>query len=84
MCEVCKAEGADYLFRNGPKKALMKEHLYKVFRRAVAPVRMCHIHSIELFHMGERRFLREHLNFARALARQHISKHEVSESSFGL
>lgn len=84
MCEVCKAEGIDYLFRNGPKTALVRDNLYKVFKKAVAPVKLCHIHSIELFHMGERRFLREHLNFARALARAHISKSEVSESSFGL
>jgi hypothetical protein len=84
MCEVCKSEGNDYLFKNGPKKVLTSNNLYKVFKNAVAPIKLCHIHSIELFHMGERRFLKEHLDFARSLARRTKSQSEAADSPFGL
>ena len=83
MCEVCRAEGDDYLFKNGPKKVLTMNNLYKVFKNSIAPIKLCHVHSIELFHIGEKRFLREHLSFARGLASR--SKTAPSEDSpFGL
>ncbi len=84
MCEVCKSEGSDYLFMNGPKKVLTSNNLYKVFKGAVAPVKLCHVHSIELFHLGERRFLKEHLTFARGLAMRSKTQSEASDSPFGL
>ncbi len=82
MCEVCKSEGADFSFRNGSKNILTTNNLYKVFKNAVAPIKLCHIHSIELFHLGERRFLREHLTFARGLATR-PSKSGSEDSSYG-
>lgn len=84
MCEVCRAEGEDYLFKNGPKKVLTTSNLYKVFKSTVAPIKLCHVHSIELFHLGERRFLQEHISFARGLASRTKSHTEVSDSPFGL
>ncbi len=83
MCEVCKAEGEDYLFKNGPKRVLTTSNLYKVFKNAVAPIKLCHVHSIELFHMGERRFLQEHMFFARGLAARSKTQTEA-DSPFGL
>lgn len=84
MCEVCKSEGSDYLFRNGNKKILTTNNLYKVFKDTVAPIKLCHVHSIELFHVGERRFLREHLLFARGLAFRTKTQTENTDSPFGL
>ncbi|MGZ3787386.1 MAG: hypothetical protein ACXVLQ_02620 [Bacteriovorax sp.] len=84
MCEVCHAEGEDYLFRNGPKKVLTTNNLYKVFKNAVAPIKLCHIHSIELFHMGERRFLKEHLRFSRSLALRTKAQSDAADSPFGV
>lgn len=84
MCEVCRAEGEDYLFRNGPKKILTANNLYKVFKNSVAPVNLCHVHSIELFHIGERRFLREHIDFARGLASKNKSQTFSEDSPFGI
>jgi hypothetical protein len=84
MCEVCRAEGEDFLFKNGPKKILSTNNLYKVFKNAVAPIKLCHIHSIELFHLGERRFLKEHLFFARGLASRSKSQTSAEDSPFGL
>jgi hypothetical protein len=84
MCEVCRAEGDDFLFKNGPKKYLVSNNLYKVFKDAIAPIKLCYIHSIELFHIGERRFLREHLIFARGLATRSKSKIGPEDSPFGL
>jgi hypothetical protein len=82
MCEVCKAEGIDYRQRNGPRDIITIEHLYKVFRDSIAKVRMCYIHSIELFTLGERRFLKEHLPFAHSLAFK-AKKISSSQSPFG-
>lgn len=83
MCEVCRAEGEDYLFKNGAKKMLSISNLYKVFKNAVAPVKLCRVHTIELFHLGERRFLQEHLSFARALAAR-SKAHSQEDSPFGI
>jgi hypothetical protein len=84
MCDVCKAEGADFLFKNGPKKVLQINNLYKVFKNSIAPIKLCHIHSVELFHIGEPRFLKEHIDFARSLAMRSKSQAESSDSPFGL
>jgi hypothetical protein len=84
MCEVCRSEGVDYLFKNGPKKILTSNNLYKVFKNAVAPIKLCHVHTIELFHIGERRFLREHLDFARGLATRSKTQSSAEDSPFGI
>jgi hypothetical protein len=81
MCEICKVDGNNYLFRNGPKKKLTGNFLYKIFKDKVAPIMLCHIHSIELFRIGEKRFLMQHLNFARAIATRARQKSE--DSMFG-
>ena len=83
MCEVCKNEGEDYLFKNGLKNIIVTNNLYKVFKDGVAPIKLCHIHSIELFHLGEKRFLHEHLDFARGLATRNKTHSAVDESPFG-
>ena len=82
MCEVCSAEGKNYRYLNGPKDIITSEQLYKVFRDSVATVRMCYIHSIELFMLGERRFLQEHLPFAHSLAFK-AKKISSTQSPFG-
>jgi hypothetical protein len=83
MCEICTSEGKDYLFVNGPKDQVVTQQLYKVYQDSVAPVRLCYIHSIELFMLGEIRFLKEHLTFARALATRSRKHAKSNESSFG-
>ncbi len=83
MCEICKSEGKDYKFLNGPKSFLVTQQLYKVYRNSVASVRLCYVHSIELFMLGEKRFLREHLMYARVLANRSRKISAVSDSPFG-
>lgn len=84
MCEVCKAEGIDWKFKNGPaKNSLYNSALYKVFKDSVASVRLCHVHSIELFTAGERKFLREHISFARALGKKARKSEQEDSSPFG-
>ena len=78
MCEVCKAEGEDTVFKNGNKNAIYKSSLYKVFKDSVADIKLCHVHSIELFTVGEIRFLKEHIVFARALAKRAVRQSESS------
>lgn len=85
MCDVCKAEGHNFLFRNGPnKRYITTGFLYKVFKDSVAPIRLCYVHSIELFHIGERRFLHAHIIFARRLAMKSRTQQSAEESPFGL
>lgn len=67
MCDVCKKEGRDWRFANGNKK-LQKATLYKVYVGQTASVNICHVHSVELFQVGERRFLQNHLLLAKDLA----------------
>jgi hypothetical protein len=69
MCEVCRSEGQNYVFKNG-SKPLYNDALYRVFKDNVANIKLCHIHSIELFKLGETRFLKEHILFARTLAKK--------------
>lgn len=84
MCEICKSEGIDHRFRNGEDKSfLTTQQLYKVFKNSVAPVRLCYIHSIELFMLGERRFLQEHIYFARNLAFRSKKIAGLEDSPFG-
>lgn len=82
MCEVCQSEGKDYRFLNGTKSYLYTDHFYKVYKNAVAPVKLCYIHSIDLFMLGEKRFLKEHLSFARKLATR-SKNYTTDESPFG-
>lgn len=82
MCEICKSEGQDYRFKNGSKLLVTTQQLYKVYKNAVAPVRLCYVHGIELFMLGETRFLQEHMPFARNLATR-SKKTSQEESPFG-
>ena len=83
MCEICKSEGQDTKFLNGTKSQIITQQLYKVFKSHVAPVKLCYIHSIELFMLGEKRFLKHHLTFARNLATRSKKLSSIAESPFG-
>jgi hypothetical protein len=83
MCEICQSEGKDPRFVNGMKDIISTQQLYKVYKNSVAPVRLCYIHSIELFMIGEKRFLKEHLSFAHVLINRSKKKSSSTESLFG-
>lgn len=68
MCDVCEAEGHDPKFRNGTHTETITKELSNVFRGAVAVIKLCYIHDIELYVKGEKQFLREHIGFARYIA----------------
>ena len=82
MCEICQSEGKNTTMLNGPKNVILSCPLYKVYKGSVANVKLCYIHSIELFILGERRFLREHLTFAKSLASR-TKNLSTAESPFG-
>ena len=83
MCEICKCEGKDSRFLNGEKNYISTHNLYKVYKNSVAPIRLCYIHSLELFLIGESRFLKEHLSFARILAGRTKKTTPQADSMFG-
>lgn len=76
MCDVCECEGLDWKFSNGDK-GLEKAYLYRVYLGQVASLKICYLHSLELFTMGETRFLRNHLSFAKSIA---VNKSQYSSN----
>lgn len=70
MCDVCKAEGSDWQFRNGMERPLSRSKLYGVYEGRVAQLSLCLIHDIELFMTGEKKFLVKHPKLAMNLLEQ--------------
>ncbi|GAB4018513.1 MAG: hypothetical protein Fur0010_19770 [Bdellovibrio sp.] len=68
MCDVCQLEGIDPEFRNGNKVPKYFAKLYRVYQGKIANIRMCHLHAIELFCIGESRFLQNHISLATDLS----------------
>jgi len=66
MCEVCKLEKIDWEFRNGVK-GMVRSRFYRIYIGDVADVDLCFLHSVELFKVGESRFLASHVDFAISL-----------------
>jgi hypothetical protein len=60
MCQVCKVEGVDWKFRNGPERPLQRCVFYRVYQAETKMVHLCLLCSVELFHIGESRFLSKH------------------------
>ena len=67
MCDACRADGQNYVFKN-KDSSLYKNRLYKVYQDGVAKITLCRIHDIELFRVGEFRFLKENLSLANQVA----------------
>lgn len=67
MCDVCKAENLDSNFMNGSKYRVNASRLYRVFKGQVATVKTCPLHDIQLFLLGEQKFLLENLGFLKFL-----------------
>lgn len=61
MCQVCELEGRDWKFDNGENSELTKVRLYRVYKGKIAVIELCHLHAIELFLLGEQRFLLNHV-----------------------
>ncbi|WP_127717114.1 hypothetical protein [Halobacteriovorax sp. HLS] len=67
MCDVCKAENLDSDFMNGARNKNNASKLYRVFKGQVAVVKTCPLHDIQLFMLGEQKFLLENLSFLKFL-----------------
>lgn len=69
MCDICTTVGLEWKFINGKEKnKLYRVRLFRVYQDRIAVVSMCHIHAIELFILGEQRFLRNYPKFSQRLA----------------
>lgn len=68
MCDVCNLEGNDWKFTNGKHGNLVRSRLYSIYEGKVAHLQLCLLHDIELFMLGESRFLKEHIGLAQQLA----------------
>ena len=68
MCDVCTSENIDYKFVNGKNKTTIHHaRLFRVYKDNFATVKLCHLHGIELFVLGETRFLQNHMALAKTL-----------------
>lgn len=67
MCDVCRFEGKDYKQINFPKLKIIQRSLYTVFKQQTILLKLCYIHDIELFAIGEKRFMENHPNLLRAI-----------------
>jgi len=65
---VCKAEGRDWIFSNGTASQLSVAKLYRVYVGRTAKIKLCRLHDIQLFVIGEQRFLQEHLFLAKNMS----------------
>jgi len=63
MCDVCRLENKDSILSNGEKPNYSSK-LYRVYLGKIASVNLCHLHGIELFCVGESRFLASHIELA--------------------
>jgi hypothetical protein len=81
MCEVCELEGIDWEFRNG-ERAPVRTRFYRVYVGDVTDVNLCFLHSIELFRIGETRFLEAHVDFAISLHTKRRSRNDEASMGF--
>ena len=64
-CDCCKQEGRDWKFLCGEDAKLKEVKLYGVKRaKGIIKVSLCRLCEIELFRIGEGRFLKKHGSFA--------------------
>ena len=69
MCDICDSEKLDTYLMNGDRPSF-DQKLYRIFKDRAVVVKLCYLHSIELFCKGEIKFLQSHLPFARKIAQR--------------
>jgi hypothetical protein len=81
MCDVCRFEGMDYKQINYPKTKIIQRSLYTVVKQQIISFKLCYIHDIELFAVGESRFMENHPNLLSAVAKwpEKFAKKDNSE-----
>lgn len=82
MCDVCQVEKIDWRFRTADRP-VETCRLYRVYEGRDAVVRLCRIHAIELFMIGETRFLETHPLLALSLHSSTKSSSDDSLFAFG-
>jgi hypothetical protein len=64
MCHVCRITQQNTAVLNGRKPLSVPVKLYTFYHQHRARLVLCHYHSVELFKLGERRFLMEYVRLA--------------------
>lgn len=69
-CDACKACGEDRRHANGPRhREVHSASLYRVYQSRKITLKLCYLHSLELFQNGERIFLERHIPLARYIVK---------------
>ncbi len=71
MCDVCSMKGIDTKFVNGKDVGPTVAKFYRVFVGHVAVAQLCRLHDIQLFELGESRFLQYNIELARKFQNAH-------------
>lgn len=82
MCQVCKIERVDWKFLNGDKRPLSRASFYRVYVGEVKTVSLCYLHSLELFSVGESRFLEAHPGLALEFSKKSMDSSASDDFSF--
>lgn len=82
MCDVCNLKKIDWKFKCG-EKPLEGAKLYCVYVGKIARLTLCRIHSVELFAVGEIRFLHRYIELAIDL-NQNKRKYSASKDGPGV
>jgi len=61
VCVVCDLYHVDWRFKNGKFTKLVKVNLFRVFSKKVANLDLCRLHDLEIFKIGEVRFLANYM-----------------------
>jgi hypothetical protein len=70
MCQACNANKKNWSFVNGKRDKIYHHKLYRVYQGKPANVSLCHLCSIDLFMLGENRFLMHNPALAIHMANQ--------------
>lgn len=76
MCDFCKAEKRDWRFSNGKDARLYKTKLYRIFKDSSVPVTLCYLCLIDLFCLGEKRFVTRSIPLLRSLSSKTVKESE--------
>ena len=70
MCDICNSERINTYMFNGKNDVIYSERLYRVFRDKYIHIKLCYLHSIDLFCNGESAFLRKYLKYSRSIVQK--------------
>jgi len=80
-CDLCESMGINSLFLNGKRNSIESAKLYRVFKSGAVGIKLCRLHSLQLFLSGEKNFLFHNRAFMRVLSEHKSDFQIISEET---